>query len=572
MIKTNIIIILIFLLAFVIILKSQNVNIPNGDFEKVYEKLYYEEPIGYNTSNPRTYNTDGLSNVIKTSDSYNGNYALKIQSYISKNKTVFSGFADYKKIISKKKILDGFSFTEKPTALKGYFQYKTSDNDSTMIYFGFKKNGNIIYYKRIGFYGNLSTYKEFIFSIDSLNITPDTAFIGFASSIPSDKKGANKASGKDNYLIIDNLSFMGAKTLIPNGDFEEWTTYKSKEFESFNSLNYLAVLQNKDIYAEEISDVISKTAIKIKTNEYLINGVNKKISYITTGYIDVTNNTKKAQFPRFYGGFAINSSPDSLCFYYKYNNNFNTNDSALIIAEFKINGMLYKKFIFPLTKTDKLTYKSYRLNLKSPDLPKGSHPDTANIIISSSNYLGLETDIGIGNELILDNINFVYNPQQTQKFNISGIVSYDNDMVTVMKDVKLILKNKEGLKIDSTSSNEIGSYIFHNVDSGEYLITVSTNKSWRKASPIDALIINRAYLSMYKIKTPLQRKAGDVDGNGKIFPTDALLINRRFLGILKKYKIDDWLFEIPDIKVIDKDIIINIKAICAGDVKGSFTP
>ena len=86
------------------------------------------------------------------------------------------------------------------------------------------------------------------------------------------------------------------------------------------------------------------------------------------------------------------------------------------------------------------------------------------------------------------------------------------------------------------------------------------------------MIINRSYIGVYSITDTLLKRTADVNGDGKITPLDALLVNRRYIGVYKKFKIPDWLYSRPVIKVNGEDVIQEIKAVCAGDVTGSYIP
>ncbi|MBP7496479.1 MAG: immunoglobulin domain-containing protein [Bacteroidales bacterium] len=154
-------------------------------------------------------------------------------------------------------------------------------------------------------------------------------------------------------------------------------------------------------------------------------------------------------------------------------------------------------------------------------------------------------------------------------FNVEGTVTYFKNNYT-LKNVKIILKNTENIKIDSTTTDVNGYYKFKKLSTNDYILEFSNPAAWAGVNPVDALICIRNYLSMYKINDPLQRKTADVDDDNKITPIDALLINRRYLGIIKKFKIADWLYDTYKFTIINNNLQVDIKAICAGDVNASF--
>ncbi len=566
-----------FFILFFIILNgfSQDVQIPNNNFENWKNNTFYEEPTGYTTSNYYLYKKLNVVTVTKTTDKYQGNYALKLQTVATGTQDTVAGSADYITILQGEKSVTGFPFVEKPVAFKGHVKYNTSNNDSVLIYFGFKKNGREIYYKEYKLYGHQTSYNDVFVNIENFEETPDTAFVGFSSSTSPPFAKKNKAMGENNFLVIDDISFVGAATPIPNGDFEEWEEAGYNEPEAWATFNKLCFEQNLVQYVTETEGINSiDKALKIRNTKIFDNIGNPRIiSQATTGKMELTNpNIKKANNIYITGGFPINSHPDSLSFYYKYDNSFNTKDFGLVIIEFRKGGKVVFEQRQLLLPSSQFTHKKIKIDINSPQLPPGVIADSANIILSSSNYLESDNFSSIGNTLIIDDINFIYNSAQPEKFKLSGIVNYDNKGKTILKDVKLVLKNKEGNEIATTMSDAEGKYVFDKLDKGEYTLTASTGKIWRKVIPIDALFINRSFISVYKIGSEFKKKAADVDGNKSVTPIDALFINRRFLGMVKTFKISDWLFDIPAIINLDKDMVLNIKALCAGDLRGDYKP
>ena len=50
-------------------------------------------------------------------------------------------------------------------------------------------------------------------------------------------------------------------------------------------------------------------------------------------------------------------------------------------------------------------------------------------------------------------------------------------------------------------------------------------------TPVDALMVNRAYIGSYTISNVLEKKAADVNIDTKVTPTDALMINRKYIKV-----------------------------------------
>ena len=93
-----------------------------------------------------------------------------------------------------------------------------------------------------------------------------------------------------------------------------------------------------------------------------------------------------------------------------------------------------------------------------------------------------------------------------------------------------------------------------------------------RRSPIDALLINRSYLNVYSFCDNLKKQGADINLDGKVNPIDALLVNRRYIRFIDSFKADDWTFISDTVNVNGANVTNNLKAICSGDVNGSYNP
>ena len=157
-------------------------------------------------------------------------------------------------------------------------------------------------------------------------------------------------------------------------------------------------------------------------------------------------------------------------------------------------------------------------------------------------------------------------------YTISGIVTYDNTAGTVLSNIDIKLKNTEKNTIGQTSTDDTGQYRFDNIPNGTYTIEGTTSKSWRKATPTDALLINKSFVKLYNFKDDLLKRAADVNADNNANSTDGLLINKRFVKLIDVFKAGDWLFENNAINVSGANVVYNFKGVCTGDVSGSYTP
>ena len=155
---------------------------------------------------------------------------------------------------------------------------------------------------------------------------------------------------------------------------------------------------------------------------------------------------------------------------------------------------------------------------------------------------------------------------------ISGNVNYDNITGTPMKNTMVYLKSTEEEIIDSTMTDLYGEFVFNNIENGTYNINCKTSLRWGGADPTDALLINQYFVKMFTFRDNLLTTAGDVNLDTRVNSTDALIINKRFVKLVPSFNAGDWIFENTAVNVADFDIGCSVKAVCVGDVNGSYTP
>ena len=107
-------------------------NIPNGGFENWGIRILYEEPDYWITGNMLAFLFDQTV-ALKTTDSYNGEYALRLETRVT-DETI-PGYAFSNGQITEGNIDEGFQFTGgipvtgTPTMLSGYFKYSIAFPD-----------------------------------------------------------------------------------------------------------------------------------------------------------------------------------------------------------------------------------------------------------------------------------------------------------------------------------------------------------------------------------------------------------------------------------------------------------
>ncbi|MCX6271614.1 MAG: hypothetical protein NTU44_10410 [Bacteroidetes bacterium] len=153
---------------------------------------------------------------------------------------------------------------------------------------------------------------------------------------------------------------------------------------------------------------------------------------------------------------------------------------------------------------------------------------------------------------------------------VQGLVSYNNQEARPLPEVGVTLSDN-GQPVGQTYTNTDGAYFFHQLaGTANYTLLSQTNLPYSGANAGDALMVMKHFVGMTTL-TGLPAKAGDVDGSNTLNTVDALLILKRFVGLENSYPAGDWVFETPGFSVSPgSSITQNIKALCYGDVDGSY--
>ncbi|MBP7496234.1 MAG: hypothetical protein KA792_01035 [Bacteroidales bacterium] len=214
----------------------------------------------------------------------------------------------------------------------------------------------------------------------------------------------------------------------------------------------------------------------------------------------------------------------------------------------------------------------------SVSIPGFAKPDTISYYAFTSNYIGDITKINVDYFTLSinnnNNNNYEYIVSDIVNFKIEGTLTYANKAQSKMKNILVYLKTDALVKLDSTYTDQNGSYIFNNVKNGKYIVDVhiSTTPNLSAIQPSDALYINRYFLKIYKFTDKIFEKAADVNKDGNITPIDALFINRYFINIIKKFPSGTWYVEKEVFEVKDDNVLHNFRIIFFGDVNGSYSP
>ncbi len=163
---------------------------------------------------------------------------------------------------------------------------------------------------------------------------------------------------------------------------------------------------------------------------------------------------------------------------------------------------------------------------------------------------------------------------------VSGYVKYDNNANTAMNNSTVSL-SQNGTLAYTTITDNLGHYLFSTIANGTYSINFATQKAHGGLNASDALAILRHFVQLPPMLAGLRILAADVNGNGLPNSADALAVSRRFVGSIPSFLPPyvsapggpDWYYEHFSV-VVDgtANKTQNLKALCAGDVNGSYIP
>lgn len=444
--------------------------IPNASFEN-WSSSTYENPTNYPfTSNLQSYFNQNQYNLVKTTDAYNGQYAVKLSTVETHYGSSMGYFINTDPDEGDNtNWTNGILYNEAPTGIRGYYKYNVENADSAMIMITFRKSGASIgdYVFKIG--GNKTAYTLFDFQFEpALTEIPDSVIFGATSSDYMKYDGGVAGS----VLYLDNVSFTGVSSqpALFNGDFEEWTSEQTPiKLDSWNKFEWQQQGFTRTMDAKDGNYAIELTSFAGDEDDVARN----EPGFLTNGYWDNNCGCNK-------GGIPYTNMIDTLTFWYKYMPM--GNDKAEISMQFKKN-------------TQSIDWRNLELdasaNYRYMEIPISLQQACDTVIINFISSLWNNKDISyVGSKLTLDKLQFksqiVYTNLQTvssgSNFEIyptstNGIFSIKNPEQTAYT---MEVYSSTGAKISfkQNTPNEIN---LSNQPTGMYIVRlVSGNKSVNK--------------------------------------------------------------------------------------------
>lgn len=192
---------------------------------------------------------------------------------------------------------------------------------------------------------------------------------------------------------------------------------------------------------------------------------------------------------------------------------------------------------------------------------------TASPAVTTIYYLSVTGANGCG---VVDSVIITIDSASLGK-NIQGKLVYDNVFFSPLNSGTVVLADSLGAQLATTNVNAAASYLFQNLANAPYILRGTTNKPWGGVSSADAFLINN-YFADSTLLTGLKVKAADVNNDGAINGTDALLTLQRAVNNISSFVTGDWAYSVDTLRMAGQNISFNVRAICMGDVNGSYEP
>ncbi len=173
-------------------------------------------------------------------------------------------------------------------------------------------------------------------------------------------------------------------------------------------------------------------------------------------------------------------------------------------------------------------------------------------------------------KILLFSLLLVLFSQAKSQHRISGNVCYDNETLTYLDSVTVLLKQGNTI-IAQTATDPMGHFFFNGISDGTYTLSGICSKHWGGGSSTDALIILQHFVHIQTL-TGINLLAADVDNNNLVNTTDALMVSRRYIQLLDSFPAGDWVVGEKPVTLAGGNISAILKATCMGDVNASFSP
>lgn len=378
-------------------------SIPNNSFEN-WNVYAWMDPTGYMSANDNYAFFGVAPSVTRVSPGQHGSYAVQMKSQVIGTDTVAGFVVDGNP--NGTSVQGGIPYAQKPTGLRVYYKYSTTQKDTALILAFFKKSGTVIgeYIGKLSAQASSFTLASETFT-PALAITPDTVVFGAATSSNVFNNGRGRAGS---VLTIDSVTFTGvtSQPALLNGDFETWTADTTLNLQNWLTNSYPSAERTTDAFA-------GKYALQLNTLGANQNQNSPQAGNADDGTLVVSSKTGNDTVV---GGYPYGLMVDTLMLSYKYAP-ADTADRATVELQFKKSGVVTATVVSSLTAA-----ASY----STVEVPFGlsTAPDSVITYLSSSTY----TMTGIPNSYVgaVFKVDNIYLKSQASTVGIAPIIADGN--------------------------------------------------------------------------------------------------------------------------------------------------
>lgn len=365
--------------------------IQNPGFENWSIQTLYSDPTGFTSSNLQTFYLGGAPNVTKVGNAQQGSFAARMETTLIDGDTISGSLAIGTP--SQFGFDGGTPYTGVPDTVVVYAKYNIMAGDTAFVGVAFKSNGNVVGQALRTVTGSASNWTRIATPVQYLNTQIDTLVAFMSSSNVYNSQGIIAGS----YLEIDNIQLIGASQPFPNGSFEGWTDVNSEEPDDWTTFNFFSLMSASPSTVTKSTDAHSGSySAQVKT----LNIDGDTIGFLTNGDFDEDGP---------FGGMHVDANPKKLTGYYKYTP-VGPDTAVFALLSYRYDAQsgttitLDSSFVaLPPTAgfvqfTASLTYNTW------------PYADTVGIVFASSNLSGDGSFVGIGSELLVDDLSLEYYP------------------------------------------------------------------------------------------------------------------------------------------------------------------
>ena len=443
-------------------LSQTNVNDPS--FEN-WGNIVVKDSIEFWTTSTQELQNNGImdvNNSYQVGNAKDGNYAIHLETVFYDNNGSIDTLFGYAVKENVSNGFQGFPYNSQVDEFKGWYKSDIQGIDTAFVLVQLSLAGTIFDGGQFPIYGTNSTWTQFSIPLNNGSfITPDSVFIGFASSHFQN----NTVIAEGSWIEIDSVGFdfSGPSTpaALPNFSFEsliqetieqptDWWSFDASLYSQFGTVSVTKSTDAQDGLA----------SMRIETTIDLVNSSIPSI--VSNGYFNFSSGWLA-------GGAPFNAQPDTFSVKYKFTPS-GIDTAAVILESWNTTTGMLVDTIDIWTNGGTWTTKNIQLGYTEA-------PDSIRVSFFSGN--------NAGSVLLVDDIQFIggdlgFEEPQATTWNMYPNPANENIYVTNIEDnAKVEIYNLNGQLIYSNyqTNNKQLNINVSDWENGIYLIKINSESS-----------------------------------------------------------------------------------------------